>query len=509
MATRRLLAFALLILPALLSGISAPAEEGALLLATTTSVRDSGLLDELLPVFRERTGIRVKTIAVGTGAALRMGSEGNVDVLLTHAPESERELVASGALSSRRPFMENHFAIVGPPEDPAGVRAAASAADGFRRIAKAEAPYVSRGDDSGTHKRERALLRAAGLDPAGGWEGFHQTGSGMGLTLQVAGERRAYALSDIGTFLAYQRRVGLEALSRPDPELLNVYSVLRVNPLRLGDRGHAEAAQRFEAFLLDDDIQQRIGRFGMARFGRPLFRPLFAESSTAPGPQTRVTSQMHELTWPLVFEITTRTLRMGFAALAISLSIGLPIGILLGRSRFSGRGVVVGVVNAGMGTPPVVVGLAVALLLWRNGALGGLDLMYSMEAMVIAQVVIAQPLVIGITLAAVGALDADWDLQARTLGIPPLWRTWLLLREIRLGLLAAVIAALGAILSGVGAVLMVGGNLAGETRVLTTSIVMFTEMGEFERAIGLACALLGLMLALSAILTAIQQGGRR
>ena len=218
---------------------------------------------------------------------------------------------------------------------------------------------------------------------------------------------------------------------------------------------------------------------------------------------------MGELPWPLVAEITARSLRMGLSALAISLLLGLPIGILLGRAHFPGRGAVVGVVNAGMGAPPVVVGLAVALLLWRSGPLGGLDLMYSMEAMVIAQVAIALPLVIGITLAAVGALDADWDLQARTLGIPLLWRTWLLLREIRLGLLAAVIAALGSILSGVGAVLMVGGNLAGETRVLTTSIVMFTEMGEFERAIGLACVLGGLMLALSAILTAIQQGGRR
>ena len=160
------LALALWLLPALLAGASAPAGEGALLLATTTSVRDSGLLDELLPLFRERTGIRVKTIAVGTGAALRMGSEGNVDALLTHAPEAERELVASGVLVSRQPFMENHFVIIGPPEDPAAVRAAPSAAEGFCRIASAGATYVSRGDDSGTHKRERALLGAAGLDPA-------------------------------------------------------------------------------------------------------------------------------------------------------------------------------------------------------------------------------------------------------------------------------------------------------------------------------------------------------
>ena len=218
---------------------------------------------------------------------------------------------------------------------------------------------------------------------------------------------------------------------------------------------------------------------------------------------------MHELTWPLVFEITARTLRMGLAALAISLSAGLPIGILLGRARFPGRGAVVGVVNAGMGTPPVVVGLVVALLLWRSGVLGGLDLMYSMEAMVIAQVAIALPLVIGITLAAVGALDADWDLQARTLGIPPLWRIWLLLREIRLGVLAAVIAALGGVLSEVGAVMQTGGNLDGETRVLTTAILMYTRMGLFESAYALAAVLVGLMLVLAGLLTWVQYGERR
>jgi tungstate transport system permease protein len=222
-----------------------------------------------------------------------------------------------------------------------------------------------------------------------------------------------------------------------------------------------------------------------------------------------VTGTVIDISWPIVVDITARTLAMALCALPISLLLGLPLGILLGRSHFRGRRAVVGVVNAGMGTPPVVVGLLLALLLWRSGPLGGLGLMYSMQAMVIAQVVIALPLVVGITLAAVGALDEEWHLQVRTLGIPRLRRIWLLLREIRLGLLAAVIAALGSILSGVGAVLMVGGNLVGETRVLTTSIVMFTEMGEFERAVALACVLLGLMLTLSAVLTVIQQADRR
>jgi tungstate transport system permease protein len=161
-----------------------------------------------------------------------------------------------------------------------------------------------------------------------------------------------------------------------------------------------------------------------------------------------------------------------------------------------------------MGAPPVVVGLLVALLLWRSGPLGGLGWMYTPTAMIAAQVLIALPLVIGITLAAVGGLAEDWELQVRTLGVSAPWRLWLLLREIRLGLLAAVIAALGGILSEVGAVMMVGGNLAGETRVLTTAILMYTQMGAFEAAIGLAAVLLGLMIVLAGLLTAVQQGGR-
>ena len=252
------------------------AEDGTLLLATTTSVRDTGLLDTLLPSFQAESGITVKPIAVGTGAALRMGAEGNVDVLLTHAPEAEAELVRSGVLVERRPFMQNFFVIVGPPKDPAGVRTAESAVEAFRRIAATAAPYVSRGDDSGTHKRERTLLRAAGLDPGGGWEGFSQTGSGMGLTLQVADERRSYTLSDIGTYLAFQKRIEIRALSSPDRELRNVYSVLRVNPARFEKPIDATGAERFAAFLIREDTQATIGAFGVERFGRPLFTPLFS-----------------------------------------------------------------------------------------------------------------------------------------------------------------------------------------------------------------------------------------
>ncbi len=257
------------------------AEEGDLLLVTTTSVRDSGLLSALLPVFQERTGIRLQVVAVGSGAALRMGRDGNADVLLTHAPDGEEALVASGAAVDRTPVMENYFAIAGPPEDPAGVRDAGSPADAIRRIADASARFVSRGDDSGTHRREVALLKEADLEPAGGWTGFASSGAGMGQTLQIAGERRAYVLSDLGTFLAFRDRTGLVSHSKPTPSLLNVYSVLRVNPNRL-EPARAKRAEQFEAFLLEADTQRRIAEFGRERFGRQLFLPLHLDLRARP-----------------------------------------------------------------------------------------------------------------------------------------------------------------------------------------------------------------------------------
>jgi tungstate transport system permease protein len=210
----------------------------------------------------------------------------------------------------------------------------------------------------------------------------------------------------------------------------------------------------------------------------------------------------------LIAEITLRTLWVCGSALVAALAIGIPIGITLGGRRFTGRSAVVSTVNAGMGAPPVVVGLLCSILFSRSGLFGGVGLIYSTAGMIIAQTLIAVPLVIGITLAAVGALDEEWDLQVRTLGIGRGWRLWLLVREIRMGLLAAVIAALGGILSEVGASQMVGGNLEGKTRVLTTAIMMETSMGKFESALGLAAVLIGLTLLVAGMLTAVQQSGR-
>lgn len=252
-----------------------------MILATTTSVRDSGLLDALFPDFTRQTGIEVQVIAVGTGAALRMGRDGDADLLLTHSPSAEQKLVDDGIVIRRTPFMQNYFVIAGPADDPANVSSASSPIDAVQRIASSGSPWISRADDSGTNKREISLLEAAGLGASADWKGVVRTGSGMGLSLQVAGERRAYILSDIGTFLAFKKRVDLVSLSKPDDTLRNVYSVLQLDPKRFERPIRSNEASALADFLSDRAIQVRIGEFGKERFGRPLFTPLHPKNGTA------------------------------------------------------------------------------------------------------------------------------------------------------------------------------------------------------------------------------------
>ena len=367
-------------------------EPRSLLLATTTSVRDSGLLDALLPTFTEQSGIEVRVIAVGTGAALRMGREGNADLLLTHAPAAEMELVEDGIVRRRTPFMQNFFVIAGPKEDPAGVAEAPSPEAALRSIANMRTAWVSRADDSGTHKREKSLFAAAGLPADLDWAGFERTGSGMGLSLQVAGAKRAYILSDIGTFLAFQKRTELVALSKPSDSLRNVYALLQLEPARFEHALKTSEAEALEQFLLTPATLQRIAAYGRNRFGRALFTPLPQTPSSlgspsaprdsprsAPGPDAEQ-HMLGDASASAILEITLRTLWVCGSALVLALAIGVPIGIGLGGRRFAGRSLFVTTVNAGMGAPPVVVGLVTASLLWRSGPLGDLGIMYTRSA---------------------------------------------------------------------------------------------------------------------------------
>lgn len=241
-----------------------------LILATTTSTQDSGLLDVLVPMFEDEHGYSVKTIAVGSGQALRLGREGEADVLLSHSPDAEEEFVAGGYSESRAPVMYNDFVIVGPASDPAGVAGAGSAGEAFQRIAGAEAIFVSRGDGSGTHVKELALWSAAGIEPSGSW--YQEAGLGMGAVLTVTNDRRGYTLSDRGTFLAQRGNFDLEILFEGDEALFNQYHVIVVNP-DLHSAINVEGARAFAEFIRSADAQAIISTFGVEEFGQPLFVP--------------------------------------------------------------------------------------------------------------------------------------------------------------------------------------------------------------------------------------------
>jgi tungstate transport system substrate-binding protein len=264
------LLLALLLAAPLAAACGRDGSGGSMILATTTSTDDSGLLDVLIPLFRKQTGIEVKVIAVGTGAALEMAAKGNADAVLVHAPESEERYIAAGHLIEGQLVMHNDFVLVGPASDPAGISAAPDLAAAMGAIGRS-AVFVSRADDSGTHQAEMRLWEAAGIDPASVARRL-ETGQGMGATLNVASERRAYTLTDRATYLALRKNLDLEILFEGARPLLNIYHVHVVNPEKHRTVKPAPA-RAFAAFLVAPETQKLIGEFRADEFGQSLFVP--------------------------------------------------------------------------------------------------------------------------------------------------------------------------------------------------------------------------------------------
>lgn len=241
-----------------------------IILATTTSTRDSGLLDVLLPPFELATGYSVKIIAVGTGQALRMGEEGNADILMVHAPSAEQAFMETGSGTDRRLLMHNSFVIVGPSQDPADAKNANTAAEALQRIASAQSLFISRGDDSGTNKREIRLWEEAGIAPSVSWH--LESGQGMGATLRIASEKAAYTITDQATYLSLRSTLHLDTTFQEDPQLLNVYHAILVNPDRWPEVNQVGAVALAD-YLISEQGQRIIGQFGLEEFGQPLFTP--------------------------------------------------------------------------------------------------------------------------------------------------------------------------------------------------------------------------------------------
>ena len=242
--------------------------ETRLRMSTTTSTENSGLLDVLLPPFEKANNIKVDVIAVGTGNALKLGENGDVDVVFVHAREAEDAFVADGFGIYRRDVMYNDFVVVGPAQDPAGLKKSKNIVEVFMKLAKGKADFISRGDDSGTHKKEKKLWKTAGITPHGTW--YIEAGQSMGAVLQMADEKRAYTLTDRGTFIAYAEKIGLTLVFEGDKNLNNPYGVIAVNPVRY-PHVHYKLAKRFIDFLTNVEGQRIIA--GFMKNGQRLFFP--------------------------------------------------------------------------------------------------------------------------------------------------------------------------------------------------------------------------------------------
>jgi len=245
--------------------------EGRLVLATTTSTQDSGLLDYLLPDFEAQAGVPVDVIAVGSGQALKLGEDGNADVLLVHSPASEATFMDAGHGVRREDVMYNDFVIVGPELDPAGIKGMTSAADAFNKIAETQSTFISRGDESGTHSKEKSIWKAGGLEPAGDW--YVSSGQGMGEVLTMTNEQQAYTLSDRATYLARDKEgLDLAILVEGDEALFNPYGVIAVDPAK-NPAIQAALANQFIDWIISVPVQEKIAEFGMTDFGQSLFIP--------------------------------------------------------------------------------------------------------------------------------------------------------------------------------------------------------------------------------------------
>ncbi|MEH6953547.1 substrate-binding domain-containing protein [Neobacillus drentensis] len=245
---------------------AAPTE---MILATTTSTQDSGLLDVIIPMFEKENNVKVKTIAVGTGQALEMGTKGEADALLVHAPAAEKAVVDAGDGINYKRVMYNDFILVGPKENPAGVSGDDIMA-AFKKLADSKATFVSRGDDSGTHKKELGIWEMDNIKPAGDW--YVSTGQGMGQTLQVAAEKKGYVLTDRATWLAQEKNLDtLQIVVEGGKDLMNIYHVMQVNPKK-HDKINSIDAEKFVEFMVDPKTQDVIEQFGKKEYGQSLFK---------------------------------------------------------------------------------------------------------------------------------------------------------------------------------------------------------------------------------------------
>ncbi len=481
-------------------------------LAITTTTENSGLMSRLNPVFEDQYGIDLDVVVVGSGQAFRLGSNGDVDVLLVHAPESEKEFIAKGHGIHRTEVMHNEFILLGPIDDPLQIKNVTSIKEAFIKIRERQALFVSRGDDSGTHKKELAIWKSAGIDEYG--NGYRSSGQGMGATLLLANELGAYTLSDRGTFLAMQSKLEMEALYEGEAILHNPYHVIAINPEK-----HAhiniDLAEKYIEFITSEETQRLIAEYQINQ--QQLFHPTIEIVAE----QQPISKQEIERGFFLeaidksfklildfnkdLFMVVWTSLRISLMAVIIASMIAIPLGIFVALKLFPGRNFLLSILNTLMALPTVIVGLLLYGLLNRQGLLGEFGLLYTPAAMVIGQSILIIPIIWNLSIAAVKGADPRLRITCLSLGASLLQKGMIYINEVRFALIAAIVAGFGRAIGEVGVAMMLGGNIEGFTRTMTTAIALETSKGDFEFALALGFMLLLVAFVVNIVLQQFQE----
>jgi ABC-type tungstate transport system permease subunit/ABC-type tungstate transport system substrate-binding protein len=487
------------------------AETETLRLAITTTTENSGLISVINPVFENEQNVKIKVITVGSGQALRLGEQGDVDVLLTHAPEDEKQFVKSGYGIERYPVMHNDFILVGPKNDPANIKSSNSISEAFNNLLLSRNKFISRGDDSGTHKKELSIWKHSKLLPEGDW--YVQSGTGMGSVLLLANEQQAYTLTDRGTYLAFKERINLDIHYQGDSFLHNPYHIIAINSQKHGHVNNV-LAEKYIAFITGEKAQKIINDYKLHE--QQLF---YAESLAVEVVVNKKSSKERKSFFmdaivssfnliinfdKSLFYVVWTSLKVSLLAVLIAIIFSLPLGVVVALNNFKGKNFLLACLNTLMALPTVVVGLLLYGVLNRQGLLGDLGLLYTPTAMVIGQCVLIIPIIWNLCIAAVKSADPRLAKTCSSLGANYFQRSLIYMSEVRFALIAAVVTGFGRAIGEVGIAMMLGGNIDGYTRTMTTAIALETSKGEFEFALALGFMLLLVAFIINAVLQQFQ-----
>ena len=491
---------------------SVAANEDRLRLAITTTTENSGLMSRLNPVFEKQYEVNLDVVVVGSGQAFRLGTNGDVDVLLVHAPESEKEFIAAGYGIRRTAVMHNEFVLLGPVDDPLQIKNAASVTEAFAQIKEHEASFISRGDESGTHKKEQAIWQSAGIHEYG--RGYRSSGQGMGATLLLANELRAYTLSDRGTFLAMQDKLDLNIIYEGGEIMHNPYHIIAIDPEK-HEHTNIVLAEKYIEFITSKETQRMIAGYQIN--GQQLFHPVMEvvteQQRIAKGEIERsFFLDAIDKSFSLIFDfnkdlflVVWTSLRISLMAVIIASIIAVPLGILVALKLFPGRNFLLSILNTLMALPTVIVGLLLYGLLNRQGLLGDFGLLYTPAAMVIGQSILIIPIIWNLSIAAVKGADPRLRITCLSLGANIFQKGMIYINEVRFALMAAIVAGFGRAIGEVGVAMMLGGNIEGFTRTMTTAIALETSKGDFEFALALGFMLLLVAFVVNIVLQQFQE----